>query len=250
MTTAGPGDTMDVPRTDDRRIVVPTGPYPLRGRLTVPPDAIGIVLLARAVDGAIEPDRGILRALGDAGLATLRLGLLSATEAEDSALRGHPEALARRLAAATDWVRTVPGCTGLPVGYLGIGTGSATALWASALAGAGIGAVVAVAGRPDLAIPRLAAVKAPTLLVVGGEDRGLVELDRHLQSLLSGDCRVAVVPTTVHSFEDAAALEPVADLSAYWFARHLGPPDGDAPCPAWLGSIPRHRHVIGGAPRL
>ena len=133
------------------------------------------------------------------------------------------ELLAGRLAAVTCWARARRGCRGLPVGYFGASTGAAAALWAAA-DDPEIAAVVCRGGRPDLAAPRLGGVRAPTLLVVGGRDTVVLELNRRAQARLRCESRLAVVPGATHLFEEPGTLEQAAALARDWFVDHLGRP--------------------------
>jgi putative phosphoribosyl transferase len=131
------------------------------------------------------------------------------------------ELLAGRLAAATDWLRDQLHTPGVPVGYFGASTGAAAALWAAADPGARIAAVVSRGGRPDLAGPRLAAVVAPTLLIVGGRDPMVLGLNREAQARLRCESRLSVVPGATHLFEEPGALQRVAELARDWFIGHM-----------------------------
>ncbi|MGT2460750.1 dienelactone hydrolase family protein [Sinomonas atrocyanea] len=131
------------------------------------------------------------------------------------------ELLAARLTAVTDWLRAVSAGPPRPVGYFGASTGAAAALWAAAEPGADIGAVVSRGGRPDLAGPRLSAVRAPTLLIVGGADRQVLELNREAAAQLTCRHRLEIVPGATHLFEETGALDAVARLARDWFAEHL-----------------------------
>jgi len=128
--------------------------------------------------------------------------------------------LSGRLAAVTSWVRDRRGCRGLPVGYFGASTGAAAALCAAA-DDPEVAAVVTRGGRPDLAAPRLGAVRAPTLLVVGGRDVVVLELNRWAQAGLRCQSRLAVVPGATHLFEEPGTLEQAATLARDWFVEHL-----------------------------
>ncbi len=164
------------------------------------------------------------QALGDAGLGTLLFDLLTAEEEVDRANVFAVEPLARRLAEVTRWLWRH---TDVPVCYFGASTGAAAALWAAAdLARAGEGdipAVVSRGGRPDLAGPRLPEVTAPTLLIVGGLDETVLDLNRQAAERLACENRLAVVPGATHLFEEPGTLEAVADLACAWFTGHLTP---------------------------
>ena len=136
--------------------------------------------------------------------------------------------LATRLRLATAWLREQQACAQLPVGYFGASTGAAAALWAAAEPDARIEAVVSRGGRPDLAWHRLGAVRAPTLLIVGGDDTTVLELNREAARGLRCEHRLEIVPGATHLFEEAGAIERVADLAGLWFVEHLGFPGAPA----------------------
>jgi putative phosphoribosyl transferase len=167
--------------------------------------------------------------LNDAGLGTLLLDLLTRSEEHD---RGHVfdiALLARRLVAAVAWVGGRPDTSGLPVGLFGASTGAAAALWAASEPGLTIGAVVSRGGRPDLAgAARLERVTAPTLLIVGGADLVVLQLNREAQARLRCPHRLAVVEGATHLFEEPGTLDRAAELARDWFVDRLGatPPSG------------------------
>ena len=129
--------------------------------------------------------------------------------------------LAERLVAATRWAQRQPPIAALPVGYFGASTGAGAALSAAAELGDEIGAVVSRGGRPDLAAARLPEVRAPVLLIVGGHDEVVLELNREARSLLRAPSELAIVPGATHLFEEPGALEEVSRLAGEWFERHL-----------------------------
>ena len=134
---------------------------------------------------------------------------------------GRPDLARPRLADVTRWLRTQPGANGAAIGYFGASTGAAAALWAAAEPGAGIAAVVSRGGRPDLARPRLAAVTAPTLLIVGGRDQVVLDLNRRARAELRCENDLAVVPGATHLFEEPGTLDAAAGLARDWFLSHL-----------------------------
>lgn len=158
--------------------------------------------------------------LGDAGLGTLLFDLLTHDEVADRANVFDVPLLAGRLRDATRWVRSEAAVAG-PVGCFGASTGAAAALWAAAEAESRIAAVVSRGGRPDLAAARLAAVTAPTLLIVGGADSQVLRWNREASARLGGPHDLAVVPGAGHLFEEPGALEEVSELATAWFGRHL-----------------------------
>jgi putative phosphoribosyl transferase len=195
----------------------------LRGDLTVPHEAFGVVLFAHGSGSSRRSPRNRLVAetLVEAGMATLLFDLLTPDEEFDRANVFDIELLASRLEAATTWVRQEPEGQ-LPVGYFGASTGAAAALWAAADLGPEISAVVSRGGRPDLAGPRLGAVTAPTLLIVGERDREVLELNRQAQRALRCPSELVVVPRATHLFEEAGTLEEVARLATQWLTKNLG----------------------------
>jgi len=215
----------DAPRAvvfDDDVTVSSPGLH-LQGHLTVPPGARGLVLFAHGSGSSRHSPRNqfVARRLHDASLATLLFDLLLPAEALERANVFDVELLAVRLLAATRWARLQPQCGRLPVGYFGASTGAAAALWAAA-EDPSIGAVVSRGGRPDLAAARLDAVRAPTLLVVGGEDQVVLRLNEEAAARLRCEHRIAVVRDATHLFEEPGALEAAADLASRWFVTHLG----------------------------
>jgi putative phosphoribosyl transferase len=153
--------------------------------------------------------------------ATLLLDLLTTDEELDRAKVFDIPLLAARLVAVTRWAQTDTQTTGLPIGYFGASTGAGAALWAAAELGDDIRAVVSRGGRPDLAAPRLADVRAPVLLIVGGRDDVVIELNRQAQSRMRARCELSIIPGATHLFEEPGALEEVSRLASNWFQRHL-----------------------------
>jgi putative phosphoribosyl transferase len=204
--------------------IPPTG---LSGDLTVPPRAAGIVVFAHGSgSGRHSPrNRYVAGVLQQGGLGTLLLDLL--TEAEEEVdlqtrhLRFDIGLLAGRLVEVTDWLQQEPGAKGLPVGYFGASTGGGAALVAAAERPSIIGAVVSRGGRPDLAGAALRRVNAPTLLIVGGEDYQVIELNREALAQMRCEKELSIVPGATHLFEEPGALERVSNLALNWFRRHL-----------------------------
>ncbi|MFE9960930.1 dienelactone hydrolase family protein [Streptomyces sp. NPDC001981] len=205
-------------------VVVHAGPVRLGGELTVPEGATGIVVFAHGSGSSRHSprNRSVSTSLNKVGLATLLFDLLTAEEGLDRANTFDTALLAGRLTGATRWLLDRPDTQDLAVGYFGASTGAAAALWAAAEPDSPAVAVVSRGGRPDLAGPRLPAVTAPTLLVVGGDDEVVLDLNRQAQALLRCENRLAVVPGATHLFEEPGALGKVAELAGEWFAGHLG----------------------------
>ncbi|MGW0485879.1 dienelactone hydrolase family protein [Nonomuraea sp. NPDC003214] len=195
----------------------------ISGQLVVPEHALGVVVFAHGSgSSSLSPrNRFVADALNEAGLGTLLFDLLTPEEEADRGNVFDIELLAGRLLAATALVREDPGATGLPVGYFGASTGAGAALWAAAEPDNIVAAVVSRGGRPDLAGPRLASVRAPTLLVVGGADEPVIELNEAAQRELNAESELRIVPGATHLFEEPGALETVADLARDWFTRHF-----------------------------
>ncbi|UUN28148.1 phosphoribosyltransferase family protein [Streptomyces sp. FIT100] len=201
---------------------IDAGGVRLAGELTVPDGAGAVVMFAHGSGSSRHSprNRAVATALNEAGLGTLLFDLLTEAEAGDRANVFDIEILARRLAGATQWLRTR---VSVPIGYFGASTGAAAALWAASGAGPEVGAVVSRGGRPDLAGSRLPGVRAPTLLIVGGRDTTVLDLNRQARSALRCECRLEVVPGATHLFEEPGALDEVADLARDWFTVHLTP---------------------------
>lgn len=206
-----------------REVRFPADSVELEGTLALPPEASAIVLFAHGAGSSRFSPRNRLVAgvLREAGLGTLLFDLLTALEEVDRAAVFDIPLLAQRLIAATRWVQGNPGTAGLRIGYFGASTGAAAALIAAAELGDEVGAVVSRGGRPDLAADRLGDVRAPTLLIVGGEDEPVVSLNREAFERLGGEKEIVVIPGATHLFEEPGALEQVAALARDWFVRHL-----------------------------
>jgi len=207
----------------EREVQVPAASVTLPGRLTVPPDARGMVLFAHGSGSGRSSPRNLFVAAGlhVAGLGTLLFDLLTPEEGADRSNVFDIGLLAARLAAATGWLRTQPGMARIGVGYFGASTGAAAALRAAAEPGSDIAAIVSRGGRPDLAGPQLGSVRAPTLLIVGGLDERVLALNAQAQALLRTENQLAVVPGATHLFPEPGTLERVAALARNWFAGHL-----------------------------
>jgi dienelactone hydrolase len=161
--------------------------------------------------------------LQQAGIGTLLFDLLTREEDRDYATRFDIALLTRRLLAATVWVRQDPRTQSLGIGYFGASTGAAAALQAAAEMGRQISAVVSRGGRPDLAgATALSKVTAPTLLIVGGDDDGVIELNRQAYAQLGCEKKLVIIPGATHLFEEPGTLEQAAHAAAGWFTRHPG----------------------------
>lgn len=206
---------------------VGTGTSAAEGELTVPADAIGVVVFAHGSGSSRHSPRNqaVARALQDHRFATLLFDLLSAEEDADRT-RFDIGLLRDRLLRALDDLSRHPAVTGLPVGLFGASTGAAAALSAAANRPDVVRAVVSRGGRPDLA-DALGEVRCPVLLIVGGNDDTVRRLNKAAAGQLPGDRELVVVPGAGHLFEEPGALEQVADAAAGWFDRHL-PDSGHA----------------------
>lgn len=209
----------------DEEVAVEAAGATVGGRLTVPQQPRGIVVFAHGSGSSRHSPRNryVAEVLHSAGLATLLFDLLTSAEESDRANVFDIGLLARRLVDVTVWLRSVEDAAGLPVGYFGASTGAGAALRAAADPGVDIFAVVSRGGRPDLAGAWLAHVRSPTLLIVGGRDEAVLELNRQAAEAIPAECRIAVVPGATHLFEEAGTLEQVADLAREWFLNHLNP---------------------------
>ncbi len=214
-------------QSEERGIDVAAGDAILQGNLLVPPGARGVVLFAHGSGSSRHSprNRAVARALQQAGLATLLIDLLTAQEEpideRTAELRFDIGLLAERLIGATDWLEENPSTQDLQVAYFGASTGAAAALVAAAQREE-IAAIVSRGGRPDLAGPALRQVKAPTLLIVGGNDMPVIELNREALSELKSEKKLEIVAGASHLFEEPGTLEQVAELAREWFVSHLG----------------------------
>jgi putative phosphoribosyl transferase len=195
----------------------------LPGQIVLPDDAGGVVLFAHGSGSSRFSPRNLQVAarLHDAGFGTLLFDLLTEEESGRRNLVFDIPLLAERLSAATDAVRAEGDLREAPLAYFGASTGAAAALWAAAERGEEISAIVSRGGRPDLAGPRLESVTTPTLLIVGGDDHVVLELNREAQSKLRCDNELVVIPGAGHLFEEPGTLEAVAENAAAWLERHL-----------------------------
>jgi len=208
----------------NEEIPVPIGQMgSIVGDLRVPPGATGLVIFAHGSGSSrLSPrNRDVAAMLNDRGLATLLIDLLTPTEASSRGNVFDIPLLAGRVVQAAHWAAGDPGVAALPVGFFGASTGAAAALWAAADLGDRVRAVVSRGGRPDLAGPRLAEVRAAVLLIVGGRDEAVLALNRDAQRALHVPSEIAIVPGATHLFEEPGALEDVAGRAADWFADHL-----------------------------
>jgi len=201
------------------------GGVSLAGTISLPASPRGIVLFAHGSGSSRNSPRNIFVAqvLVGAGFGTLLFDLLTVDEDRNYETRFDIGLLTGRLIGATRWLRTDPAGAALPLGYFGASTGAAAALLAAAEPDTDVGAVVSRGGRPDLAgAAALARVRAPTLLVVGGEDPAVIGLNRDAYAHLRCEKELRIVPGATHLFEEPGTLEAVAVLASDWFVRSLG----------------------------
>jgi putative phosphoribosyl transferase len=216
--------------TSENRVVrVTGGPAQLEGELHVTSNAIGVVLFAHGSGSSRHSPRNqyVARALRERALGTFLVDLLTIEEEQVDALNGHLRfdisLLADRLVGIIDWLRGEPATQTLPIGLFGASTGGAAALVAASLRPEQVKTVVSRGGRPDLAGSILPSVKAPTLLIVGGDDTPVIELNRLAMAQMRTEVKLAIVPRASHLFEEPGALAQVAALAGDWFERFLQP---------------------------
>jgi putative phosphoribosyl transferase len=225
MATRGPAPA------GEKLVRVEAGGVELEGNLVVPEGATGVVLFAHGSGSSRHSSRNrfVAGELQAAGLATLLIDLLTAEEevvdARTAHLRFDIGMLADRLVGATDWLQRTLETRPLRVGYFGASTGGGAALVAAAERPDAVGAVVSRGGRPDLAGAALPRVRAPTLLIVGGEDVPVIGMNESAKAqMASARVELEIVPGATHLFEEPGTLERVAELARDWFLRHLSVP--------------------------
>ncbi|NUT20396.1 MAG: alpha/beta hydrolase [Hamadaea sp.] len=208
--------------TEDVTIPLPTGQGEVAATLTVPAQPRGLVVFAHGSGSSRHSPRNrqVAELLQARGHATLLLDLLTVEEEIEEKSRFDIPLLAARLQTACLWIREKPDLAAVQLGLFGASTGAAAALITATEPGIEVAAVVSRGGRPDLAGPYLPLVSSPTLLVVGGDDSTVLDLNRQAASLLS-QSRLAIIPGATHLFEEPGALRQVAELAADWFDQHL-----------------------------
>ena len=205
-------------------ITIPVNGVDLEGMLVVPQHARGVVLFAHGSGSSRHSPRNnfVAQNLHSAGFATLLMDLLTKQEDLVYENRFDIDLLTWRLERATQWLMEQPETQSLNVGYFGASTGAAAALNAAATLGLAIGAVVSRGGRPDLAMDALPSVQAPTLLIVGGLDDVVIELNKQAYERIKAEKQLTIVKGATHLFEEPGTLQEAARLAAAWFKRHLG----------------------------
>ncbi len=195
----------------------------IRGRLDLPPDALGLVIFAHGSGSSRHSPRNqfVARELQQVGVATLLIDLLTEEESARRANAFDINLLASRLAVASTWASEQEETAELPVGYFGASTGAAAALVAAAQSPDRVKVVVSRGGRPDLAGEYLPRVESPTLLIVGGLDSEVLELNRQAKARMKAKVRIEIVPGATHLFEETGTLEKAAELAKNWFLAHF-----------------------------
>ncbi len=210
-------------RATERTVEIPSSAVQLPAILGLPEQPRGVILFAHGSgSGRFSPrNNAVAHVLQDAGLATLLPDLLTEQEARDRRLVFDIGLLAGRLLDCTHWMHHQEATQSLPIGYFGASTGGGAALVGAAQAGKGVRAVVSRGGRPDLADGSLDQVQAPTLLIVGGADEPVIELNEQALARLRSVKELVIVPGATHLFEEPGALEEVARLARDWFLGYL-----------------------------
>jgi putative phosphoribosyl transferase len=210
----------------EREVVINAGDKVVRGTLVLPGAAAAAVVFAHGSgSGRFSPrNQYVARVLSEAGLATLLVDLLEEQEAGDRSRVFDIPLLASRLRCAAEWLSAQPETAPMRLGFFGASTGAGAALLAAGREPASVGAIVSRGGRPDLARDVLPRVTAPTLLIVGGNDEVVIELNREAYNLLECPRRLDVVPGASHLFSEPGTLEEVARLARDWFLEYLASP--------------------------
>ena len=206
-------------------VVIPADGVSLYGILEIPPQSRGVVIFAHGSgSGRFSPRNNfVAQILQDAGIATLLVDLLKESESLNRQKVFNIDLLANRLLSNAHWLRHLPDMQGLMIGYFGASTGAAAALQAAAREPIEIAAVVSRGGRPDLAMEYLHLVQAPTLLIVGGNDKPVIPLNETAFARLTCPKELVVVPGSTHLFEEPGALDKVAQLARDWFIKYFIP---------------------------
>jgi len=212
---------------EEKAVKIPSGEVAVIGNLTSPSKARSIVVFAHGSGSSRFSPRNtrVAREINASGMSTLLIDLLTeeeeATDMYSGEYRFNIDLLAKRLADATEWVVKNPATKNFAVGYFGASTGAAAALIAAAKLPEYVKAVVSRGGRPDLAGNYLPHVKAPTLLIVGGDDVEVIELNREAREQMTAQTKIVIVPGATHLFEEPGKLEQVAKLAIDWFVQYL-----------------------------
>lgn len=209
--------------SDYQGVHIPVDATEIEGDLHLPEASDAVVVFAHGSGSSRHSPRNrfVASVLHDAGLGTLLLDLLTPTEELNRVNVFNIGLLARRLLAAIRWLDTMDATAASRIGYFGASTGAGAALWAAAEPGARVGAIVSRGGRPDLAGPRLAAVHAPTLLIVGSADPQVLEHNREAMQHLRAPTSLEIIPGATHLFEEPGTIARASELAAEWFTRYL-----------------------------
>jgi len=213
---------------DPTFVEIHLGSVKLEGNLSVPEDSVGIVLFAHGSGSGRMSTRNrfVARELNQKGIATLLFDLLTREEEEvdlqTAHLRFDISLLSQRLGNTTDWLLKNPKVSNLNMGYFGASTGAAAAIVAAAERPSTVKAVVSRGGRPDLAGPSLGSVRCPTLLLVGGYDDVVIDLNKEAMAQMKSTKKLIIIPEATHLFEEPGKLEEVAQHASNWFLQYLG----------------------------
>ena len=208
-----------------QEVMIRSGNVSLKGYLGIPVSPLGMVVFAHGSDSGRFSQRNnfVARFLQQGRVTTLLIDLLTPDEAEDRRKVFDIDLLADRVLLAKAWLEQDDRAQGLGIGYLGASTGAGTALQAAARDPSSIQVIVSRGGRPDLAEAYLPSVTAPTMLIVGGDDEPVIEMNRAAYRLLSCPKRLVIVPGATHLFEEPGTLEEVAEHALIWFQQHVHP---------------------------
>jgi pimeloyl-ACP methyl ester carboxylesterase len=209
----------------EKLVYIPTREAIIEGALTIPDNAKGLVLFAHGSGSSRHSPRNnfVARVLHEKRLGTLLMDLLTPDEDRNYETRFDIKLLTNRLISASDWGRQQPQTCGLKMGYFGASTGAAAALQAAVALGQSVSAIVSRGGRPDLAGAGLSRVQAPVLLIVGGHDFEVIELNKEAFAELRSSKELAIIPGASHLFEEPGTLEQAAHLACKWFEKYLQP---------------------------
>ena len=211
----------------EQAIKIPVGNIEVEGNMFLPEDAGCLIVFAHGSGSSRFSPRNqyVAKEFNKAGMGSLLFDLLTPSEEEEDELTGqyrfNISLLSQRLVSVTDWLQNDPQTSDLKLGYFGASTGAAAALIAAAKLSRLVSAVVSRGGRPDLAGQYLPDVKAPTLLLVGGDDEEVIELNRQAQAQMTNNNKLVIIPGATHLFEEPGKLEEVAKFASEWFNRYL-----------------------------
>lgn len=207
----------------NQSVEIPVGQIVLEGILNIPKDAVGIIIFVHGSGSSRFSPRNsfVAEYLQENGFATLLFDLLTSKEDEIYENRFDIDLISERLKIVTEWITKQPATNKLKIGYFGASTGSAAAIKAAVDLGNEISAIVSRGGRPDLAATEISDLNTPTLLIVGGDDRIVIELNSMVFDKIRTDKKLEIIPGASHLFEEPGALEEVARLAAEWFKKYL-----------------------------